>query len=77
MTSTVDEANTTLGGWLPWFSENRLHILGWVQTRKNGPRYGVELELMTLLTPLKTLITRLNTNKRKKEEEKKVLMKKK
>ncbi len=38
-------------GWIPWFSENRLHILGWVQ-KETGPVYGVELELMTLLSRL-------------------------
>ena len=39
-------------GWIPWFSENRLYIMGWVQKFKNGPVYGVELELMTLLSRL-------------------------
>lgn len=39
-------------GWIPWFSGNRLHILGWVQKYENGPVYGVELELMTLLSRL-------------------------
>ena len=39
-------------GWIPWFSENRLFILGWVQKHENGPVYGVELELMTLLSRL-------------------------
>ncbi|MCP3873279.1 MAG: HAMP domain-containing histidine kinase [Desulfobacteraceae bacterium] len=39
-------------GWIPWFSENRLYILGWVQKYKNGPIYGIELELMTLLSRL-------------------------
>jgi len=42
------------GGWLPWFVENRLYILGWVQNREKGPVYGVELELMTLLSRLVT-----------------------
>lgn len=39
-------------GWIPWFSENHLHILGWVQKFENGPVYGIELELMTLLSRL-------------------------
>jgi len=39
-------------GWLPWFSENRLHILGWVQKIEKGSVYGIELELMTLLSRL-------------------------
>lgn len=42
------------GSWIPWFAENRLYILGWVQNRANGPVYGVELELMTLLSRLIT-----------------------
>ena len=39
-------------GWIPWFSENRLHILGWVQKIEKGSVYGIELELMTLLSRL-------------------------
>ncbi|SMC72311.1 His Kinase A (phospho-acceptor) domain-containing protein [Desulfocicer vacuolatum DSM 3385] len=39
-------------GWIPWFSENRLFILVWGQQHKKGPVYGVELELMTLLSRL-------------------------
>ncbi|MBU1193509.1 MAG: HAMP domain-containing histidine kinase [Proteobacteria bacterium] len=41
-------------GWIPWFSENRLFILGWVQKYETGPVYGVELEFMTLLSQLVT-----------------------
>ncbi|MCP3954822.1 MAG: HAMP domain-containing histidine kinase [Desulfobacterales bacterium] len=40
------------GGWIPWFEENRLHILGWVQKSQKGPVYGLELELMALLSRL-------------------------
>lgn len=40
------------GGWIPWFEENRLHILGWVQKSRKGPVYGLELELMALLSRL-------------------------
>ncbi|SLM31311.1 ATPase/histidine kinase/DNA gyrase B/HSP90 domain protein [Desulfamplus magnetovallimortis] len=58
-------------GWIPWFSENRLFILGWVKSeiteeitlpgnrdsKKNEPLiYGVELELMTLLSGLITAL---------------------
>lgn len=42
----------TESGWIPWFSDNRLYILGWVQKEQNGIIYGVELELMTLLSRL-------------------------
>ncbi len=39
-------------GWIPWFSENRLCILGWVQKYEKSPVYGIELELMSLLSRL-------------------------
>jgi signal transduction histidine kinase len=39
-------------GWLPWFSENRLHLLGWVRRDGSGLVYGMELELMALLSRL-------------------------
>ncbi|MFA6009026.1 MAG: HAMP domain-containing sensor histidine kinase [Desulfobacteraceae bacterium] len=41
-------------GWIPWFSENRLFILGYAQREEKGPVYGLELELMTLLSRLIT-----------------------
>jgi len=40
------------GGWIPWFEENRLHILGWVRPSSGGTVYGLELELMALLSRL-------------------------
>ena len=39
-------------GWIPWFSQNQLHILGWVQKRDGGPVYGIELELACLISRL-------------------------
>ena len=39
-------------GWLPWFFENQLHILIWVKASSSGPVYGLELELMTLMSRL-------------------------
>ncbi len=41
-------------GWIPWFSDNRLYILGWVQPIPEGIVFGVELEMMTLLSRLVT-----------------------
>ena len=41
-------------GWIPWFAENRLYILGWVTTKGGDLSYGIELELMTLLSRLVT-----------------------
>lgn len=38
------------GGWIPWFEENRLHILGWLQKTPGSSVYGLELELMALLS---------------------------
>ncbi len=37
-------------GWIPWFSQNQLYILGWVKKHQGGPVYGIELELMSLLS---------------------------
>jgi signal transduction histidine kinase len=52
-TEALDDSRfTRSGGWIPWFVENRLYILGWVRT--DGPVYGVELELVTLLSRLIT-----------------------
>ncbi len=39
-------------GWIPWFAENRLHLLGWVRPSASGPIHGVELEIMALLSRL-------------------------
>jgi len=39
-------------GWIPWFSENRLCLLGWVQKVEKGWVYGIEMELMALLSRL-------------------------
>lgn len=41
-------------GWIPWFSQNRLHILGWVKSSSTGRVYGMELELVCLLSRLVT-----------------------
>ena len=45
-------------GWIPWFSNNRLYVLGWVQPEPEGIIYGIELEMMTLLSRLMTDIPR-------------------
>ena len=39
--------------WIPWFAENSLYIIGWVR-KPGGLVYGVELEVMTLLSRLIT-----------------------
>ena len=48
-------------GWTPWFTENRLCLIGWVRTKSGGPIYGVELELITILSRLITRLPKLNT----------------
>jgi signal transduction histidine kinase len=54
VTDTLNADSLRTGGWIPWFVENRLYILGWVKNDPEGPVYGVELELMTLLSRLIT-----------------------
>lgn len=44
--------NDLAGGWLPWFSDNRLYLIGWVHPPKHDLVWGVELELATLLSRL-------------------------
>ncbi len=43
-------APTAAEGWLPWFYDNQLFLLGWIE--QEGLRYGVELELVTVLSRL-------------------------
>lgn len=39
-------------GWIPWFWENRMGLLGWVQLEAGGTRYGAELEMVSLISAL-------------------------
>lgn len=39
-------------GWIPWFTANQLHILGWARQNTGTLVYGVELEFMVLLSRL-------------------------
>lgn len=39
-------------GWIPWFAQDQLFILGWVKQKENGPIFGIELELVSLLSRL-------------------------
>lgn len=41
-------------GWIPWFAENRLHLLGWVRQENSELIYGLELEMISLLSRLVT-----------------------
>jgi len=47
-------ASRESAGWIPWFEANNLYILGWVRKEQGGLVYGVELEVMTLLSRLIT-----------------------
>jgi signal transduction histidine kinase len=41
-----------ISGWLPWFWEDRLYLLGWQEDAVSGLRYGLEIEMMALLSRL-------------------------
>lgn len=47
-------------GWIPWYVENQLFIIGWVHNPESGRVYGVELEMMTLLSRLLALFPPLS-----------------
>nr|WP_321400726.1 HAMP domain-containing sensor histidine kinase [uncultured Desulfobacter sp.] len=53
-------ANQEESGWIPWFSDNQLYVLGWVQPEPDGMIYGIELEMMVLLSRLMTTIPENN-----------------
>ncbi len=36
-------------GWRPWFTDNRLHLLGWYEWQGSSQKIGVEVEMMALL----------------------------
>jgi signal transduction histidine kinase len=46
------------GGWIPWYWENQFGLLGWTQKSADGPRYGMELEMIALLADMHTLLPR-------------------
>ncbi len=54
---------TSRGGWIPWFEENRLHILGWTQKTPDSPVYGLELELMALLSRMTPEFSEISENR--------------
>ena len=41
-----------LTGWIPWYSGNRLHLLSWVRRTPDSAVYGVEIEMMFMLSRL-------------------------
>lgn len=44
------------GGWIPWYWENRLGMIGWTQPNPGGPRYGVELEMIVMLAEMHSVL---------------------
>lgn len=48
----ADRKKQSQSGWIPWFSDNSLYLLGWVRPTPDGIIYGVDLEVMTLLSRL-------------------------
>lgn len=47
-------------GWIPWYVENQMYMIGWVRLAESGLVYGVELEIMTLLSRLLSLFPPLS-----------------
>ena len=41
-----------MSGWLPWFWEDGLYLLGWQEDAVSGRRYGLEVEMIALLSRL-------------------------
>ena len=39
-------------GWKPWYADEHLYMLGWAQAEPDGLIYGVEIEMMWLLSQL-------------------------
>ena len=52
----ISERARSESGWIPWFTENRLDLLGWIQYRPEGDVYGAELEMMAVLSRLIELL---------------------
>ncbi len=52
-TSPVPQGDS---GWLPWFWEDGLYLLGWLEDPAGGRRYGLEIEMMALLSRLVTIL---------------------
>jgi signal transduction histidine kinase len=39
-------------GWLPWYADNQIQLLGWARDPSDGARYGMELEMAAVLSRL-------------------------
>ncbi len=50
--SAPASAQSGRSGWRSWYADNRLHLLGWFAPAGSPRRYGVEVEMMALLSRL-------------------------
>jgi len=50
--SAKDEAGADRRGWVPWVSDGRLHLLGWIERPGVGEVRGVEVEMSALISRL-------------------------
>ena len=55
-----DNVPTHATGWIPWYVENQMYMIGWVRLAESGLVYGVELEIMTLLSRLLSMFPPLS-----------------
>jgi signal transduction histidine kinase len=49
-------ATPARSGWVPWYADNALHVLGWLQPAAGGPVRGVELDLPALIARLRSVL---------------------
>ncbi|HOW97106.1 MAG TPA: HAMP domain-containing sensor histidine kinase [Kiritimatiellia bacterium] len=54
LSSSADSAGVPAvqTGWLPWYADNQIQLLGWALDPADGSRYGVELEMAAVLSRL-------------------------
>lgn len=57
----IDSRPIVSHGWIPWFSDNKLYILGWVRDdkRPDSGIYGLELEVVALLSRIVARLPRV------------------
>jgi signal transduction histidine kinase len=49
---TVRQPPSGRGGWRSWYADDQLHLLGWFAPEGTDLRYGIEIEMMALLSRL-------------------------
>ena len=53
---TKQQISNQVGKWIPWYWENKLGMIGWTQKGPDQPYYGVELEVIALISELHTVL---------------------